>query len=82
MVNRRRLFVEWLESRDNPSVPGGDVPPYTPPPPSSDPPVQVEPPPETSIIEEGADSLVFIPVTPPAHRNGITGQTTLPYVGP
>lgn len=31
-TRRTRLFCESLEARDNPSVPGGETPPYSPPP--------------------------------------------------
>lgn len=79
MARRIRLLCEFLESRDNPSVPGGEAV-YTPPapPPPTEP---VLPAPEPTIIDVGTGALAGA-AAPPSDSNPLTGGSTLPYVGP
>ena len=72
MTLRTRLSIEWLEQRDNPSVPGGEAP-YTEP---------TSPPPDdttTTVVDTGAGAVGGAAGTTPTDPNSPTGTSNLPY---
>lgn len=80
MSLRARLSFDYLEPRDNPSVPGGDpigiggTPPAAPPPP---------PPPDGGTGITVIGGYVGTPTPPPpADGSPIVGGSTAPYTNP
>lgn len=80
MALRTRLSVEWLELRDNPSVPGGDAP-YSPPGPTPTDPATVASPPASPVVDTGTCALSGAQsVLIPSHDiNSVFKTSTAPY---